>query len=469
MTSTQAVQGSPIALLGVIDLPGRPRAASSARKFVRALFNGVADDRLDDLELVVTELVTNALRHTESGRSPNGEVSVAVASFQGDIFVNVTDDGSATSVPHLRLPSDVERLCGRGLRLVDQIAENWGYRDRDGKRVVWLRLGSPDNIPDDDPPPWPPPWSQAVREMSQGPSYEIVPGLYFEVPPEVIPGFTPGTAEPEPQPAVRGGGPRGAVVRMRCQEIINRMAERIAGGKLGEGTRMASVQQLMAEHGIPSSAATYIQRALRERGLIRLVPGLGYVIGAPDTTSVPPRPPVHDQITMIAQAMAEKIHTGEIIAHQRLTTRQLMTEHGISRGSAWIVLRRLVSRGWAYDTERKGVRAAAYRAWLYKGTSMTLIPTPANHAPTPATPSQNNLRDTATKRPNLPMLALRFYRPSPRPRMPMAGEPTAVTGQGSGSRNTGGLLSIVGWCTRWRGAGKGHFIALADTWPSAET
>ncbi|GAA0995494.1 hypothetical protein GCM10009555_089650 [Acrocarpospora macrocephala] len=381
MTEIEAIQGSPIAVLGVIDLPGQPAAAPSARKFVRGLFAGVADDRLDDLTLVVTELVSNSVRHSDSGRIPDGLVTVAVASYEGDIFVNVTDDGSCTSVPHIRLPTDVERLGGRGLRLVDQIADNWGYRDQDTKRVVWLRLSSPHNVPDDDPPPWPPPWSQAIREMPHGGlAYELVPGMYIQVPPKVIPDLAPGTAEPESHRPARSGGPRRAVVRMRCQEIIAQAAERIASGELGDGTRMASVQQLMAEHCIPSSAATYIQRALRERGLIRLVPGLGYVVGAPHHTPQPPRPPVHDQITMIAVAVAERIRTGEIVAHQRLTTRQLMAEHGISRGSAWSILRRLVAKCWAYDTERKGVRVAPYRDWPRQGTSMALMPVPADHA-----------------------------------------------------------------------------------------
>ncbi|MEO3861624.1 ATP-binding protein [Acrocarpospora sp. B8E8] len=296
MNATEAIQGSPITVLGVIDLPGRPVAAPSARKFARALFAGVADDRLDDLALVVGELVANSVRHSDSGRNPNGEVTVAVASYQGTIYVNVTDDGSATSVPHLRLPSDVERLGGRGLRVVDQIADNWGYRDRDTRRVVWLRLNERDHNPDD-PPPWPPPWSQAIREMSEGPSYEIVPGLYFEVPPGLIPDPTPG-----------------------------------------------------------------------------LIPDLAPGTAEPE----PPRPPVHDQITMIAMAVAERIRTGEIVAHQRLTTRQLMAEHGISRGSAWSILRRLVFTWWAYDTERKGVRAAPYRDWPRQGASMALIPAPAD-------------------------------------------------------------------------------------------
>ncbi|GAA0977814.1 hypothetical protein GCM10009555_039620 [Acrocarpospora macrocephala] len=380
MAETKSIQGSPITLLGVIDLPGQPHAAPSARKFARALFAGVADDRLDDLALVVTELVSNSVRHSDSGRNPNGEVTVAVASYQDTIYVNVTDDGSATSAPHLRLPTDVERLGGRGLRLVDQIADNWGYRDQDTRRVVWLRLNARDHNPDD-PPPWPPPWSQAIREMSQGPSYEIVPGLHFEVPPGLIPDLAPGTAEPEPRRPVRSGGPRGAVVRMRCQEIIEQTAGQIAGGELAEGTRVDSVRQLMREHRIPGSAATYIQRALRERGLIRLVPGLGYVVGAPGNTPVPSRPPVHDQITMIAMAVAERIRTGEIVAHQRLTTRQLMAEHGISRGNAWSILRRLVSKWWAYDTERQGVRAAPYRDWPRQGASMALMPVPVDHVP----------------------------------------------------------------------------------------
>ncbi|GAA1008028.1 hypothetical protein Aple_044770 [Acrocarpospora pleiomorpha] len=81
---------------------------------------------------------------------------------------------------------------------------------------------------------------------------------------------------------------------------------------------------------------------------------------------------------------------------QRLTTRQLMIDHNISRGSAWLVLRRLVSRYWAYDTERKGVRAAPYRDWPSQGTSMAVVPAsrvPKSRRPKPGKgpkPGQGN-------------------------------------------------------------------------------
>ncbi|MEO3857839.1 hypothetical protein [Acrocarpospora sp. B8E8] len=145
---------------------------------------------------------------------------------------------------------------------------------------------------------------------------------------------------------------------------------------------MASVRRLMDAYSIPASAARSIQRELRDRRIIRLVPGLGYVVGAPDRPPKPPRIPVQDQITQIATSLAEKIASGQIGTHQPVATlRGLMIEHAISREAASAVLSRLRSRGWAYDTPYQTTRAAPRHKWPPPGTSLTNPPPPTDHLP----------------------------------------------------------------------------------------
>ncbi|GAA0980057.1 hypothetical protein GCM10009555_045900 [Acrocarpospora macrocephala] len=185
----------------------------------------------------------------------------------------------------------------------------------------------------------------------------------------------------EARSPARTGGPHGAVIALRRREIIDNLAGQIASGELEEGARVTSVRRLMDAYSIPASAARSVQRELRDRRIIRLVPGLGYVVGAPDRTPKPPRIPVQDQITQIATSLAEKIASGQIGTHQPATLRGLMIEHTISREAASAVLSRLRSRGWAYDTPYQTTRAAPRHKWPSPGTSLTNPPPPTDHLP----------------------------------------------------------------------------------------
>ncbi|MEO3858055.1 GntR family transcriptional regulator [Acrocarpospora sp. B8E8] len=181
-------------------------------------------------------------------------------------------------------------------------------------------------------------------------------------------------------PSGKTGGPSGALLAMRRREIIDILATRIASGELREGARMPSVQQLMIAYAIPRSTAVRIQRELRNRRMIRNVPGVGFVVGVPAAPVLPPRVPVQDQITQIATELAEMIRTGKIAAHERVTTqRRLMTEHGISKATAWGILTRLTAKGWAYEIPYVGTLASPRHLWPPKGTSMALAPAPASH------------------------------------------------------------------------------------------
>ncbi|MDP9865697.1 MULTISPECIES: ATP-binding protein [Streptosporangium] len=127
-------------LLGHVALPGDVASVPQARLYVRDLLGAIDHDRLDDALLLVTELVTNSVRHSDSGRHPNGQVTVIVTNRAETIQVDVTDQGSASHTPHVHTDVDCDSGGMRGLWLVQQLASAWGWHDAPAGRVVWFRM-----------------------------------------------------------------------------------------------------------------------------------------------------------------------------------------------------------------------------------------------------------------------------------------------------------------------------------------
>lgn len=127
-----------------LTLPNTPSTAKLARDFVTSLL-GVSrhHDLVEDAQVCVTEVVTNAHRHT---RTPLIRVRVAVNRKR--ITVAVADDGPAAP-PLLRaLRAGPEQEGGRGLMLVESLALAWGANSageqHPGRKIVWFTLGQPD-------------------------------------------------------------------------------------------------------------------------------------------------------------------------------------------------------------------------------------------------------------------------------------------------------------------------------------
>lgn len=119
------------------------RTPAAARSFVstavRELLDGsgpddLYDDLYDDLALVVSELVTNAVR----AGSPT--VRVALAEERSRVVVRVTDE--AAGWPHERA-AGADDPGGRGLPLVSALSTNWGVQPQAGGKVVWAELAVP--------------------------------------------------------------------------------------------------------------------------------------------------------------------------------------------------------------------------------------------------------------------------------------------------------------------------------------
>jgi anti-sigma regulatory factor (Ser/Thr protein kinase) len=115
-------------LLGSLDLPGTTGAPARARHYLRAVLDPGLH-AVEDVTLLVSELVTNAVVHTASGNG--GTIRVNVMEYpDGGIFVEVVDGGGHTC-PTVRQSDDLD-LNGRGLMLVDTLAANWGHQ-REGE------------------------------------------------------------------------------------------------------------------------------------------------------------------------------------------------------------------------------------------------------------------------------------------------------------------------------------------------
>jgi len=104
-----------------------------ARRFLAGVLDGcpAAADAL----LCVSELATNAVLHSRSGR-PGGRFTVRATVWAGRVRVEVTDEGGRWG--HER---DGDGQSGRGLLIVGELASRWGRDDGGAERTVWFEIG----------------------------------------------------------------------------------------------------------------------------------------------------------------------------------------------------------------------------------------------------------------------------------------------------------------------------------------
>ncbi|MFC4586221.1 ATP-binding protein [Sphaerisporangium corydalis] len=128
-------------VLGTIDIPGELRAIAAARAYVRGLPGVAGRPDVDQVELLVSELVANSMQYSDSGSRPCGMVRLVVRGDSHVLRVEVSDEGSAGTIP--AVPAQVDPLSesGRGLWLVRELSSSWGWHERAaGGRVVWFEM-----------------------------------------------------------------------------------------------------------------------------------------------------------------------------------------------------------------------------------------------------------------------------------------------------------------------------------------
>jgi anti-sigma regulatory factor (Ser/Thr protein kinase) len=117
-----------------VDLPGGVRAPQSARRSLEQHFAATIDrDTLASVELLTTELVSNAVRH--GGAGEHEVVVLHLATAPGCLRVEVCDPGTGF---------DVDRPMpygegGYGLFLVSEVSSRWGVSHEDGN-CAWFEL-----------------------------------------------------------------------------------------------------------------------------------------------------------------------------------------------------------------------------------------------------------------------------------------------------------------------------------------
>src|SRR6266545_4888092 len=127
----------------VVLLPHEASSVAVARQRLCAQLRaaGVAESTVTDAAVIVSELLSNALRHARP--LPSGEVRVAW-NRHGDVIEVSVSDGGASTEPRRGRPT-LSSLGGRGLGIVESLADCWGVRREDGATTVWalLRVANP--------------------------------------------------------------------------------------------------------------------------------------------------------------------------------------------------------------------------------------------------------------------------------------------------------------------------------------
>jgi two-component sensor histidine kinase len=109
-------------------LPSSAASSRLAREIARDVLQGPEDLRV---ALIVTELVTNSVKH--AGAAPELTLEWDGTRLRVEVF----DEGEGR--PVLR-NADMTATSGRGLALVDAVADRWGVIERDAGKVVWAEL-----------------------------------------------------------------------------------------------------------------------------------------------------------------------------------------------------------------------------------------------------------------------------------------------------------------------------------------
>ena len=121
-----------------ITVPAGPAGPAMARRALTHWLSARATNGLlSDAPLVVSELVTNSLRHAGLPNAATVRVSAQLA--DGVLRLEVEDGGTGGAVS--RRKPNRDRGGGFGLNIVDALAARWGV-ERDGSTLVWVELAA---------------------------------------------------------------------------------------------------------------------------------------------------------------------------------------------------------------------------------------------------------------------------------------------------------------------------------------
>jgi anti-sigma regulatory factor (Ser/Thr protein kinase) len=120
-----------------LSLPSDPIAPALARAGVRSLTHDLPFAVAADLALLVTEVVSNAVRH--SGMAPTDDILVRLSTNR-TVRVEVLDQGPGFAALETRARPATRETRGWGLFLVDRLADAWGVDREPSGTTVWFEL-----------------------------------------------------------------------------------------------------------------------------------------------------------------------------------------------------------------------------------------------------------------------------------------------------------------------------------------
>lgn len=118
-----------------VTFPGLPAIVPSARRFVRGILEHTP--RADDMELIASELISNAILHTPAGDG-GGEFTVTVRT--GDDWARVEVSDTGTGHWHPPDSEDLDAEYGRGLAIVAALADKFGHDVSAEGQTVWAEV-----------------------------------------------------------------------------------------------------------------------------------------------------------------------------------------------------------------------------------------------------------------------------------------------------------------------------------------
>ncbi len=112
--------------------PAIPQSVHAARRFATDTLGGSAAATLEAVELMVSELATNCIRHERTS------FHITILGSTREVRIEVTDSGTGT--PTMRSPGPDEP-SGRGLQIVDMLSERWGVLpEQPSGKTVWFTV-----------------------------------------------------------------------------------------------------------------------------------------------------------------------------------------------------------------------------------------------------------------------------------------------------------------------------------------
>ncbi|WP_433187930.1 ATP-binding protein [Actinoallomurus sp. CA-150999] len=134
-------------IIGTLEVPAMAREVRNVRRWLRDVLPSEYRALADDIVLLGVELVTNALRHSDSAVLDSaghpGRITVAVLTQRQALRVTVSDAGSSCGVPRM-IDRGPGAETGRGLRMLDVLTGGrWGVSGDQRGRTVWFEVSLP--------------------------------------------------------------------------------------------------------------------------------------------------------------------------------------------------------------------------------------------------------------------------------------------------------------------------------------